>query len=767
MATLLILYTLLLAAATIIEKYHGTQVAREVIYTAVWFFALQGLLAMSFIAKSIKMRMWQGRKWGLLVLHYGFVVILLGALHSNLFSVDGIVHIREGSSQTFVVDNNIEVIAELPFEVHLKEFTIERYGGSTAASNYISDLQIEGQDFMVEMNNPLVYKGWKFFQSSYDSDEAGTVLSAAYDGVGTTVSYIGYFMLLVGFVLLLVGRNSRFRRVASTLSVLMALTLSTTAHANTPEEQMIKKFESLVVESTTGRMQSVGSYADDIIRKIAKDDEHKGLNSSQILLGILTDPYKWSTEAIIADTMDEKISFIQLINPQGEYVLADRVYAIEQMPTSSRNKAEKEVLKFNERVSILDNLLTGRLFDIFPRGGTPYWYSPGDKELIAHDFAGARQDSLLVGTIWDWFAEEYRSKNYGEAEKVLDMIKIYQNAKNDEAKAMSPKITAELFLLKYNPLRLSGYIMMTFGLLLIGAFIATALNAGRWVRVARGSLTVLSIVVWLGVTASLILRWYISGRAPLSSSYETFVFVGWATMVVGLFFIRRSAIAFALSVFLTGVLLFVSNLSWMDPQITPLVPVLNSSWLISHVSIITTSYSFFAVCFLLGIATLIMMATAPRKMEAKIAELTAINYLSSVIGLMFLTIGVFIGAVWANESWGRYWGWDPKETWALITMLVYTLLTHGHLIFRPTSLNKQLSVSQSKYPYFYAVGSVVALGSVLMTFFGVNYFLSGMHSYGSISAPTTLWVIFGIYAAVIVLAPLAYFPYSRKLRNKS
>ncbi len=518
MATLLILYVVLLAAATIIEKYYGTAVARQTIYTAPWFFVLQGLLAFSFIAMSIRRRLWQGRKWGLLILHYGFIVILLGALYSNLFSIDGIVHIRKGASQTLVVDNNIEVIATLPFEVHLSEFTVERYGGSTAASNYISELKIDGNDFLVEMNSPLVYKGWKFFQSSYDSDEAGTVLSAAYDGVGTAVSYIGYVMLLVGFLFLLIGNKSRFRRVASTLGVLL-LSLSA-SFANTPpadQQQVLDKFEQLVIESSTGRMQSVGSYAADIIRKISKDDDYKGMNPSEMLLGILTDPYKWSTESIIADTMGHPVSFVQLVTPQGEYILGERVFAIEHKASSSRNKAEKEVLKFNERVSILDNLLTGRLFDIFPRQGTPYWYSPGDKDIIARDFAGMRQD---------WFAEEYRAQNYTEAVKVLDMIKVYQNAKSQEAKEMSPKVSAELFLLDYNPLRFSGYIMMTLGLLLIGAFIASALSVRRWVRVARGSLSALAIVVWLAVTASLIIRWYISGRAPLSSSYETFVFVG-------------------------------------------------------------------------------------------------------------------------------------------------------------------------------------------------------------------------------------------------
>ncbi len=757
MVALLTLYILFLALATIVEKRSGTELAREVIYNAVWFYALQALLVLSFVATSIKRKMFTSKRWGLLVLHYGFVVILIGAFISSVFSIDGIVHIRKGQSSNIVTDNRGIEIEQLLFEIELSDFTVERYGGSSAASNYRSDLIIDGQHYLTQMNAPLNYGGWKFFQASFDTDEQGTYLSAAYDGVGTAVSYIGYSMLLLGFVMLLVGKRSRFKRVASTLVLFLAVSVSVSGQNRQSEEykNLIEKFERVIVESKTGRMQSVGSYADDLMRKITKSTKIDNLSSSEVLLGILTNSYLWCEKPLIADTTGELVTFMSLIAPGGEYLLGERVFDIEHTPPTQRNKAQKEVLKFNERVNIVDNLLTGQMFDIFPREGTPQWYSPGDVSLIAVDFEGMHKDSLLVSKIWGWFASELEAENYQRATEVLDMISIYQKAKNSDAKEMDSRIEAELLLVKLNPLRLSGYILMTLGLLLVGCFVALSVGAGRWNKVVGNSLSLLSIVVWLGVTASIVLRWYISGRAPMSSSYETMVFVGWATLLVGLFFIARSRIAFALSVFLCGVLLFVSNLNWMDPQITPLVPVLNSYWLIIHVAVITSSYSFFGVCFLLGVASLVMIVAAPRRLESKIAELTAINSLSATIGLLLLTLGTFIGAVWANESWGRYWGWDPKETWALITMIVYAVLTHIHLLYHKQELSTQLYITKSLFSYTYAVGSVVALGSVLMTFFGVNYFLSGMHSYGGDSAPPALWLIFGIYGFIALLAVAA------------
>ena len=235
----------------------------------------------------------------------------------------------------------------------------------------------------------------------------------------------------------------------------------------------------------------------------------------------------------------------------------------------------------------------------------------------------------------------------------------------------------------------------------------------------------------------------------MSNAYESMIFVAWATAVAGLAFGRRSRMTMALAAFLSGVLMFVSTLNWMDPEITPLVPVLKSPWLLVHVAAITGSYGFFGIGFLLGLISLLIMACKTARnagrLDAQIRELTVINEMALTVGLVLLTAGTFLGAVWANESWGRYWGWDPKETWALITMIVYAFILHARFV----------PALRRGGDYLFGLMTVVGLGAVLMTFFGVNYYLSGMHSYGADSAPPALyaiWVVYGIAAAIAVLA---------------
>ena len=238
------------------------------------------------------------------------------------------------------------------------------------------------------------------------------------------------------------------------------------------------------------------------------------------------------------------------------------------------------------------------------------------------------------------------------------------------------------------------------------------------------------------------MRWYISGQAPWSNAYESMVYVGWAAALAGLLFMRRSHIAVALATFLAGLILFVANLNWMDPEITPLVPVLKSYWLMLHVAVITASYGFFGMSFLLGLTAMVMMNVRNREnlsvWNLRIEELRIINELSLTIGLCLLTAGTFLGAIWANESWGRYWGWDPKETWALITMIVYALVLHARFI------------PKLRGDFAFSVISVFALTSVLMTYFGVNYYLAGLHSYGKGDTPPALDIIYLVYGLIIL-----------------
>ena len=261
----------------------------------------------------------------------------------------------------------------------------------------------------------------------------------------------------------------------------------------------------------------------------------------------------------------------------------------------------------------------------------------------------------------------------------------------------------------------------------------------------------LVVLIFLLHTSGIGIRWYISGRAPWANAYESMIYVAWATAVAGLLFIKRSFMTLALAAFFAGIILFVANLNFMDPEITPLVPVLKSYWLMIHVAVITASYGFFGISFLLGLLTLAFMSAGnPSKvalLQPHIRELRIINEMSLHIGLYLLTAGIFLGAVWANESWGRYWGWDPKETWALITMVVYAFILHAR--FLPAL----------RSDYAFSVMSVLGLASVLMTYFGVNYYLSGLHSYGGGDTPPGLTAVFITYACAFAL--MIYAGYRR------
>lgn len=734
MAVLLILYAAALGAATFVEHSTSTAFAREWFYNSWWMFCLQGLLAANFIAMASRFKLYSQRKWGVLLLHYGFVVILGGAMISHLTAKEGILHLRQGESSAQLLNDKGVALQQLPFSVTLSKFEMSRYGGSGSPQSYRSYVIVDGVHSEIYMNNVLSHGGWRFYQSSFDSDEKGSYLLASYDGFGSAVTYAGYILLALGMVGALCGKKSRFRRLLSSLSVFL---VAFSAYGSDP---VVAKFERLMVQTPDGQVQAVDSYAEDLLRKIHRAKTYNGLSASEVLLGITTNPIKWSNERFIVDNNGNSVAFADVIDADGAYTLSEQIRLIYAKPARERSKADKELLKFDERINILDNLFSGRMLALFPLAGSRQWYSAGD-DLAA--FAAQPKDSLVASKTFGWFALEYLKGNTERAIKVVDMISIYQKAKGGEIHA--DRVEAQILYNKLDIFKWTSFGYMGCGLVLILLLIAGVMRQSLALKYAALIFVVIGLLLFLWQMAGIGLRWYVSGRAPWTNAYESIVYVSWATALAGTLFLRRSKITFALSIFLAGTLLFVSTLSWMDPAITPLAPVLNSYWLIIHVAVITASYGFFGIGFLLGVVALILMcARKSGAISLKIKELTTVNTLALTLGLVLMSAGTFLGAIWANESWGRYWGWDPKETWALITMVAYAFVIHSHLI-------KPL-----RSPYAFAVMSIVALGAVLMTFFGVNYYLSGMHSYGADSAPPALTLIFWVYGALFVLAIYAF-----------
>ena len=607
------------------------------------------------------------------------------------------------------------------------------------------------------MNNVLDVKGYRFFQASYDQDEHGTILSVNRDVAGRNITYTGYLLLVIGLILCLVGKDSRFMRqsrrlkelrkatsVTVLLFALLAVSLSVNAgektspmldavqkYAVSPEHAAL--FGALPIQSGSGRMMPVNTFSSEILRKLHKSEKVGKLNSDQFLLSLLAMPDMWMRVPFIAlsnpelaayyDLTDGECAYIQVFDSNGNYKLQEKLEeAYNKMP-AQRTRFDKDLMKLDEQLNIFHQLINHQMLNLFPKEDDPNhkWYAPGD-DLSA--FSG--KDSMFVSRILDWYLGEVqeglKSGDWAKADEVVGMIGTYQQAKNKTLDISPKRMQAEL---KYNKMDVFRYCKIGYlvlgGLLLVLSFVML-FRRSRWMKVALWLLGIGVLAVFHYHMFGMGMRWYIGGYAPWSNSYETMVYVGWATVLAGLLFVRRSTITFALATLFGGIILFVSGLNWMDPEINPLVPVLKSPWLMFHVAVIVAAYGFFGISCLIGLTNMGMMSVTGKKngdvLKARIAELSIVNEMALWVGLALMTVGTFLGAVWANESWGRYWGWDPKETWALITMVVYAVVTHLHLVKRWNSL------------WLFNLASVIAFASVLMTFFGVNYFLSGMHSYG-------------------------------------
>ena len=680
----------------------------------------------------------------------------------------------------------------LPFEVELLRFTLTRYPGSASPSAYESELlvHVDGQTIpvRVSMNNVLDVKGYRFFQASYDPDEKGTVLSVNRDVEGRNITYTGYLLLLAGLLYSLFGSHTRFRQLARQLNKLDGKVLigivgcccclsawAQTAVSAAPAEEIVlrqvvdpshaARFGRLPMQSPAGRMMPINTFSSELLRKLHKADRFGQLNGDQFLLSLLVMPEKWVHIPLIAfsnqalanyyELSTPACAYVELFDTNGHYKLQERLEAAYAKMPAQRNAFDKDLIKLDEQINIFHQLIRYQWLPIFPLRGDPAhkWYAPGE-DLSA--FSG--KDSLFVSQIMGWYLQEVReglkTDDWKKADEVLAMIDTYQQAQEEILDIRPAKMEAEI---RYNQLDLfrqckKGYLILG-GLLLVCAF-AALFNPRRSLRYVMRGLIGLIIGVFLLHIYGMGMRWYIGGYAPWSNSYETMVYVAWATVCAGLFFLRKSTLTFALATLFGGVILFVSGLNWMDPQIGTLVPVLKSPWLMFHVAVIVGAYGFFGISCLIGLTNLVMMSLSRQRtsqlVEMRIRELSLVSEMSLWVGLALMTVGTFLGAIWANESWGRYWGWDPKETWALITMIVYAIVTHLRMAKDGCSL------------WLFNLLSVIAFYSVLMTFLGVNYLLSGMHSYGQNDHVDQLFFYF--YLSLFLVALLAFFAHKRQKR---
>ncbi|WP_339652720.1 cytochrome c biogenesis protein CcsA [uncultured Maribacter sp.] len=704
-------------------------------------------------------------------------------------------------------------IYELPFGIKLNDFIAEKYPGTEKGyASFMSRVTIADErpfDYDIFMNHVLDHEGYRFFQSGFDPDEKGTTLSVNHDFFGTWITYIGYFLLYIGLMGIMFFGKTRFRELTDSLdkikvkkkkmfgaiALLMAFSFSSYAqdqhtvddghgHQSAPTKMQIDsllkssmvdkehadKFGKLVIQDDGGRMKPINTFSSELLRKLSLKDTYLEYNSDQILLSMMMNPAVWyNTEFIALDKKAQNDSIRKIIGiPSGQkYVKATdffddkgqyklEPFLVEATSTTNPNKFQQDFKDANIRLSLLNQALGQDIVKIFP-----LLDDENNKWISAIEYRGGQyeiRDSLYANFVKNampyylmTLGKAQQSGDYAQADKLLAAFQQNQLNHGSEVLPSTNKIETEVIYNRLNIFnRLYQYYALV-GLLMFFTLIFQIFKDRSIWHVAIYFFKGTIMLLFLWHTAGLALRWYISGHAPWSDAYESILYVAWSTMGIGWALGRKSDMTFAASAFVTAMLLWIAHQSWIDPSIANLQPVLDSYWLMIHVAVIVGSYGPLTVGMILGLVSLILMILTTKKnkerMAINIKELTIITELAITTGLVMLTIGNFLGGQWANESWGRYWGWDPKETWALISIMIYAFVIHTRLV----------PGLRGKWTFNFM--SVVAFGSIMMTYFGVNFYLAGLHSYASGAQVITPMFIYYLVAGVLALGGISYWRY--------
>jgi len=674
---------------------------------------------------------------------------------------------------------------ELPFSISLYDFIMERYPGTNSAASYASEVRLEdpakgvNMDYRIFMNHILDYEGYRFFQSSFDRDEKGTYLSVNHDFWGTWISYIGYILLTLGLLMVFFSKNTRFHQLrkkvnkqSSFLKTAGMVALMLTAYKSSAQQNIAPSvsqisevhadyFSQVVVQDVRGRMKPMHTLTRELMRKVSGSEHWNDLNADQAILGMYANPQEWYGIPLIKIGRNEELrklleiqgkhlAYRDAFNTDGSYKLTEPVRNAMQTTSAERSTYEKELIKLDERINILGMVFSGSIFKILPVPGDENhtWVSSmhlhqfPDFQTTANRFFSAYQQSLRHAS---------HSGDYSEPNKLLADLQGFQTKNAADILPSERKIASEIWLNNSHIFNHLGWIYFLLGL---GFLVLLFISVFKPEASLKYPYYLLLGLVLLGFTAHTIglgMRWYVSGRAPWSNGYESMIYIAYTSVLAGIIFTRKSLGGLAATMILGGTLLLIALLSFLDPEITPLVPVLKSYWLTIHVSLEAGSYGFLMLGAIIGLINLLLFAslTENNKTRVKriISEMTNISEMTLIGGLVMVSIGTYLGGVWANESWGRYWGWDAKETWALVTVLVYAFILHMRIIPRLNSL------------YNFNLASLFGLATVIMTYFGVNYYLSGLHSYAAGDpVPIPLWV----HISVAVLIVISVFAWVKK-----
>ncbi len=722
---------LILITATIVESSKGTAFVRQHIYTSAWFVVLWAALAVVAAVYIVLRKNKSNISTSVLLVHASFLVILLGAFTSWNMAESGTIHLRQNETTSTMKDEEGKT-KELGFEVSLKNFNVVNYPGTDAPMDYVTTLTANTQEIKVSMNNIGSFNDYRFIQSGYDSDMQGTTLGVYHDPWGIGITYTGYALLFISLIATMVSKKTRMRHLyRKALSLQGAKAWAVTAllavssFATSANAQEMVKIDGDIADDFgkicvlyNSRITPINTVATSFVTKLCGKPTWDGLSSNQVFAGWIFDVPYWETVKMI-EIKEKKAQ--ELLGINGKWASFDDFWdsynnykldaPLKKAYKDGDTKLQKQLRDADEKFNIIRMLYGGEMLKMFPYAGKQghmQWFAPGQP---LGNLKLDEKELVFIKKSMDYLAESIITGDKARAEEIAKKIYSYQHVRGKAVVPTKFRIYTETFYNKTNAQRLPVMLYLTLSLLL--AIVSTlSLNNGKQKKTRLVS-SVLTWVMLIHTTLLLALRWFVSGHLPMSNGYETMQFMAWATLIVTLVMQKRFMPVKQFGPLLSSFALLVAMITDGNPQITQLMPVLQSPLLSVHVMVIMFSYALFGLTALIGLQGLI---AHHRKQEEKEQQLAALSQFLLYPAVALIAIGIFIGAIWANVSWGRYWSWDSKETWALITMLIYSVPLHADI--------KWLRKAQHMHIYM-----LLAFLSVLMTYFGVNYFLSGMHSY--------------------------------------
>ena len=746
-----ILYILVLvcmAAATIVEKSQGTDYAHAHYYGAWWFILIWAVLAALGAFYIIKRKV---KCASTLALHLSFIIILAGALLTHISAKRGMIHLRIGQpTDTYMAQDEEQGMKEekLPFSLCLQKFEAKMHDGTNAVADYSSKFTvIDGDDKSegeVSMNNIYSHQSYRLYQSSYDEDGKGSVLAINADPYGIPVTYTGYALLFISLVWMLFDPKGGYRKLLKSPllkkgALITALILSMgniqTLHAESATgnlqnavlpKETAEKFGELHI-LYNDRICPVQTFALDFCKKIYGARSYQGLTAEQVLSGWVFYGNTWANEPFIkiksgemktAMNLPDYASLNTFFNREmGGYTIGQYV---QEYYNGQQDKFHQQAADIDDKIRIIMELREGVSLKVLPytftknvkatkdhsfiKAGTTTWFSPVDKLPLAVE----HQHALYIKNVFSLLYGDVQKGNMDRVNIFFDKMLKYQEVSSGSSLPSKIQYQAERINNGFPFATILFMVNLTLGFIAL-FYTIYRMTKKREIKVLNIGLPILLGVSFLALTFGLALRWIISGNIPMSNGYESMLTVAWFVMLISILMQFRIRIVMVFGFLISGFFLLVSHINQMDPAIGQMMPVLNSPLLSIHVSIIMMSYALLSLTFICGIMGICLRSHGE--------ELQALSRIFLYPALTTMGFGIFIGAIWANVSWGNYWSWDSKETWALITFMIYAVVVHTQ------------SLPVFRKPLVYHIYITLAFLSIAMTYFGVNYFLTGMHSY--------------------------------------